>query len=181
MELPPGEQIYMTFQLDQTNSHLGFSVKHMMISTVRGSFSGVEAEVDIDEQDLAKSSVTARIDVRSVQTQDRMRDDYLVGKNFFNPDQFPHLVFKSRGARVRGNKITVNGALTIRGVERPIVLDGTFQRRSKASSQERLIFDLKSELDREAYGLVFAGAVETVSVVVSKKVKLDLRIELCRN
>lgn len=169
----------MSFQIDKQKSRLGFSVKHMMIATVRGTFSDYEAELHINESDLSQSSVTARIATNSVETKDRLRDEYLRSSWFFDPNKYPHLVFQSTAVKVQGNKLTLTGKLTIRDTERALVLNGTF-RRLGTGNEERMIFELASEIDREAYNLVFNGAVETVSVVVGKKVKLDLLIELDR-
>lgn len=169
----------MSFQIDKQKSRLGFSVKHMMIATVRGTFSDYEAELHINETDLSQSSVTARIATNSVDTKDRLRDEYLRSSWFFDPNKHPHLVFQSTAVRINGSKLSLTGKLKIRETERTLVLDGTY-RRLGTGNAERLIFELSAEIDREAYNLVFNGAVETVSVVVGKKVKLDLLIELAR-
>ena len=101
----------MTFTIDRQRTKLGFSVKHMMIATVRGSFSNVEADLHLDPDDLAQSRVTAKIEVASVDTKDRLRDEYLLGEHFFNPARFPHIEFSSTQVRIRGNKIAVQGKL----------------------------------------------------------------------
>src|SRR5690606_6098457 len=108
----------MSFQIDKQKSRLGFSVKHMMIATVRGTFSDYEAELHINESDLSQSSVTARIATNSVETKDRLRDEYLRSSWFFDPNKYPHLVFRSTAVKVQGNKLTLTGKLTIRDTER---------------------------------------------------------------
>lgn len=169
----------MSFQIAKQKSRVGFSVKHMMIATVRGTFSDYDVELNLNETDLNQSSVTARIATKSIETKDRLRDEYLRSSWFFDPATHPHLHFQSTSVQVRGTQLTLTGQLKIKDVERTIVLEGAY-RRAGAGSAERLIFELTAELDREAYHLVFNGAVETVSVVVGKKVKLDLLIELVR-
>jgi len=167
----------MTFQIDKQRTKIGFSVKHMMITTVRGTFSDYNAQLSIDENDLSQSRVTAEVRTQSISTGDRLRDEYLVGRDFFNPVQFPSMYFQSSGVRLRQSSISVTGMLKIRDQERSLVLEGKY----KKIGQDRLAFELAAEIDREAYGLVFNGAVETVSVVVGKKVKLDLSVELVRS
>lgn len=168
----------MTWQIDKSRSRLGFSVKHMMVSTTKGTFNEYEAELLIDEQDLSKSSARAIVKTRSVDTKDKLRDDYLVSDNFFKPSEFPEMVFQSTNVRVRGNKITVTGTMKIRDKERSLILEGTSSGPSARFGKRTLSFSLTGEIDRDAFGLVFHGAVESVSVVVGKKVKLDLQIEL---
>lgn len=170
----------MSFRIDPQRTTLGFSVKHMMIATVRGSFPEYEAELEVDPLDLSGSRVSAKIATRRVQTGDRLRDEYLVGAHFFNPARYPHMLFTSERVRASGSKLSVTGPLTIRDRTLPVTLDGKFRSIAPGTSGERLVFELSGEVDREAYDLVFHGAVETVSIVVGKKVKLELNIELTR-
>lgn len=166
----------MTWTLDPTRSRLGFSVKHLMVSTTKGNFPDYEVELELDPERLEGSRASARISTARVQTGDRMRDEYLVGNGFFKAAEFPVMVFESTTVQVRGEKITVNGSFTIRGQERPLTLRGTVS--ESRGSTRRLSFALTGEIDRDEYGLVFFGAVESVAVVVGKKVKLDLQVEL---
>ncbi len=175
----------MTWQLDRSKTRLEFSVKHMLIHTVRGCFEEFEADLDLHEQDLSKSSAKARVSTKSVSTRDRLRDEYLTSKDFFNPAEFPHILFESTSLRVSGNKVSVSGRLKIRNRENQLILNGTVVRPSApvpsapvAGQMRRLTFDLTGEIPRESYDLVFNGAVETVSVVVAKKVALALHIEI---
>lgn len=167
----------MTYQLDPDKTRLGFSVRHMMITTVKGSFSDVSAEISIDAGRLEAAEVQAKIGVGSVKTKDRLRDEYLTSKDFFNPGAYPYMEYRSTSVRPRGKNISVSGLLKIRDQERQLILNGTWQE----VDQKRLRFLLSGDIDRESYGLVFNGAVETVSVVVGKKVALDLCIEVIKS
>jgi polyisoprenoid-binding protein YceI len=166
----------MTWEIDRTRTTLGFSVRHMMIHTVRGIFRDYEADLEIDGNHFERSRVAARIQAASVSTQDSLRDGYLTSENFFNPKKHPLIQFKSTSVRKQGNKLTLDGELQIRDRSRPLVLRGTVS--GPTGSPSRLSFALSGELEREAYDLVFHGAVETVSIVVGKKVQLDLKIDL---
>lgn len=169
----------MAWEIDKSRTKLEFSVRHMMIQTVRGSFRDYEVDLNLDADNLAKSSVKARIATRSVATRDGLRDEYLVSKNFFNPDEFPHIVYESTSARLSGTKLSLSGRLKIRDKEQQLILNGSVKGPSSSSGGPRhLTFDLNGEVDREAYNLVFNGAVESVSIVVGKKVNLLLTIDL---
>lgn len=170
----------MTWEIDKSRTKLEFTVRHMMIQTVRGSFREFEADLHIDENDLTKSTARARISSKSISTGDRLRDEYLVSKNFFNPGEFPFVEYESTSARLSGKNLTLTGRLKIRDKEQPLTLSGSFKGPSASfgGGPRRLSFDLRGEVERDAYNLVFNGAVETVSIVVGKKVSLLLSIEL---
>lgn len=172
----------MTWVIDKSRTKLEFSVRHMMIHTVRGSFREYEAALNIDEKDLTKSTVKARISSRSISTGDRLRDEYLVSKNFFNPDEFPYIEYESTSARLSGKNLSLTGRLKIRDKEQQLILSGSVKGPPAGFSggPRRLSFDLRGEVERDTYNLVFNGAVETVSIVVGKKVNLLLSVELTK-
>jgi polyisoprenoid-binding protein YceI len=168
----------VSFRIDPDKTHLEFSVRHMMIHAVRGTFSDVEAEILLEPDSLESAATTAKIATATVNTRDRLRDDYLTSANFFAPQSFPHMIYRSTSVRLRGKKISVSGLLTIRGRERQLILSGSYADLGSSGGKRRLSFHLKGEIDRESYDLTFHGAVETVSIVVGKKVGLDLSIEI---
>lgn len=168
----------MPWQLDRTKTKLEFSVKHMLIHTVRGRFSEFEADLDLEPENLENSSVKARVFTKSVDTGDRLRDEYLRSKFFFNPEQHPCLLFESKKVSLNGRKLSLSGRLKIRDRENSLILTGTVSPVSQGpNGARRLAFDLTGEVTRETFDLTFLGAVETVSVVVGKKVPLSLHIE----
>lgn len=171
----------MPWEIDNSRTKLEFAVRHMMIHTVRGVFREYDVDLQIDPDNLEKSAVTARISTRSVSTRDSLRDQYLVSKHFFNPEEFPHIVYESTSVRVSAAKISLGGRLKIRDKEAHLLLSGSLKRSSSSTSPRRLTFELAGEVDREAYNLVFHGAVETVSIVVGRKVNLLLTIDLVEN
>lgn len=167
----------MTWKIDKSRTTLQFSVKHMVIATVRGRFTEFDAELTFNPESLAMSGVDARIAARSVDTQDVTRDAYLRG-DFLSPERFPFLTFKSTHVEARDKKVTVSGRFKIKDTERPLKLSGSFLGPYTVAGQRGMSFDLKGEFDREAFGLKFNQTVESVSVVVGKKVALQLRIDL---
>jgi polyisoprenoid-binding protein YceI len=114
-----------TWNLDGAHSQTSFTVKHLLISTVRGEFAKTSAKVLLDEADLAKSSVEATIEVASVNTRDEKRDGHLKGPDFFDAAKFPTITFKSTKVEKAGEGLKVTGDLTIRGVTKAAVLDVT--------------------------------------------------------
>ncbi len=170
----------MTWEIDKSRTKLEFAVRHMMIHTVRGTFRDYEVELDIDENDLTKGAAKARILTKSVSTKDSLRDDYLVSKNFFNPEAYPHIEYQSTSVRLTGKKLSVSGRLKIRDKEHQLILSGTVKGPAAGfgGGKRHLTFELNGEVEREPYDLVFNGAVETVSIVVGKKVNLLLVIDL---
>lgn len=168
----------VTWQLNKKNTKLEFSVKHMVIATVRGTFDEFEADLNLPSDDLTQGKVTARIFTSSVNTKDKSRDDYLTAPDFFNPSEYPHILFESTEVRLKGKKISVTGKMRIRDKERSLILEGSVKGPDSSFGKKRLVFDLSADLDRESYGLSFNQAVETVSVVVGKKISLKLHIEL---
>lgn len=173
----------MAWAIDKSNTRLEFAVRHMMIQTVRGRFTEFEVDLELDPDNLEKSHVKARIKTASVSTKDSMRDEYLVSQNFFNSSAYPHITFESTSARLNGKKLSLSGKLKIRDREQQLILKGSVEgpKSGFGGGRRRLIFDLEGELEREDYNLVFHGAVETVSVVVGKKVALKLVIDLVEN
>lgn len=169
----------MAWTVDKKASKVGFSIKHMMISTVRGNFSDYECDLSLDPQDLAKSSVSAQIMVQSVNTGERLRDEFLVSKDFFRPEQFPVIHFESSGVRARGSKLSLTGKLRIRDKERSVTLEGSVKgpERSRSGGQT-MTFLLKTEIERDAFDLNFNSALETGNILVGNKLSIDLQVSV---
>jgi polyisoprenoid-binding protein YceI len=112
-----------TWTIDPNHSQVNFSIKHMAVSTVRGSISGVTGTVVWDEKNPSKSSVEATIDAKTVSTNNEKRDAHLKSPDFFNVEKFPTLTFKSTGVTSANGKLQVVGDLTLGGVTKSVTLD----------------------------------------------------------
>jgi polyisoprenoid-binding protein YceI len=169
----------VTWTVDKKASKIGFSIKHMMISTVRGSFSDYDCDLVLDPQDLTSGSVSAKIKVQSVNTGERLRDEFLVSKDFFRPEQFPVMHFQSTGVRARGSKLSLVGKLKIRDKERSVTLEGSVKgpERSRDGGQ-KMTFLLKTEIERDAFDLNFNSALETGNILVGNKLSISLQISV---
>jgi polyisoprenoid-binding protein YceI len=172
----------MTWNIDTAHSQIGFAVRHMMISTVRGKFAKLEGQVQLDLANLSQSHVTARIDAASVDTGDEKRDGHLRSADFFDVDKYPTIEFKSTRVSQKGEILTVEGLLKIKGQEHPIELQGEMIGPGKDPwGNSKLGFSLNGDIDREQWGLAWNQALEAGGVLVAKKVKLELELQLVQS
>jgi polyisoprenoid-binding protein YceI len=171
-----------TYAIDSSHSSAEFSVKHMMISTVKGTFREIEGTIKIDEEAPERSSVEAAISTASVDTGVGMRDDDLRSENFFYVAQYPRITFRSTSVEpVDGDTWRVKGDLTIRDVTREVVLDTEFGGKvSDPWGAERIGFTAETSINRKDFGLNYNAVLETGGVVVGDKVKITLHIEAVR-
>ena len=172
----------MAWNIDKAHTDLGFAVKHMMISTVRGKFTAFEADVSLDPANLEAAKVSARIDVASINTGEDKRDGHLKSADFFDAEKFPNITFTSTKVKRSGDDVEVTGNLKIRDQEHAIVLKGEVTGPGKDPwGGTRVGFSLSGEIDREQWGLKWNQALETGGVLVGKKVKLVLETQLVQS
>jgi polyisoprenoid-binding protein YceI len=169
----------MTWKIDTSHSEVGFAVRHMMISTVRGKFKSFQADIALDPNNLEAAKVTASIDASSIDTSEEKRDGHLRSADFFDVEKYPALTFTSTKVSRSGTDIEVTGKLKIKDQEHPITLKGELSGPGKDPwGNTRIAFSLSGELDREQWGLTWNQALETGGVLVAKKVKLTLEAQL---
>lgn len=174
----PAQPGVSTWAIDATHSSVEFAVKHMMVSTVRGRFKAFSGEIQADEANPAASSVTAAIDVASIDTGVEQRDDHLRSDDFFNAAQYPQITFRSTAIEQRGDEWKLAGELTIRDVTRPVSLDVEFEGRGADPwGGERAGFTATTKINRKDFGVNWNGVIEAGGVVVSDQVKITLNIE----
>lgn len=170
------------WSIDATHAEVGFAVRHLMISTVRGRFGGVSGTVSFDAQNPAASKVDVTIDANSIDTRQEQRDAHLRSPDFLDVAQFPTLHFVSK--KVEGDlngDFTLSGDLTIRGVTKPITLEATAEGRGRDPwGNERAGFSAKGKFDRSEFGLTWNQALEAGGVVVGDEVKISIDVELVR-
>jgi polyisoprenoid-binding protein YceI len=173
------ETTLTTWQIDPSHSEVAFSVKHLMISTVRGRFSGVKGSIFLDTEDPSRSSVEAEIDAATIDTREEKRDGHLRSPDFFDVEKYPTITFRSRRIEpVGGDRFKVTGDLTIRGVTREVVLDVTEEGRGRDPwGGERVGFSATGKIDRREFGLTWNQALEAGGVMVSNEIKLSIETE----
>lgn len=171
-----------TWQLDPSHSSVEFSVKHLMIATVKGSFSGFEAVLTGDEGDLSRSKVEAKIDASTITTANEQRDGHLRSADFFDVENHPAITFVSK--RIEGNpkgEFALVGDLTIRGVTREVRLEGSFEGTAKDPwGGTRLGYTATGRIRRTDFGLNWNQALEAGGVLVSEDVKISVEAQFVR-
>lgn len=172
----------MAWNIDKAHSDVGFAVKHMMISTVRGKFASFDADVNVDPQKLDTSTVTARIDTASIDTGEPKRDGHLRSADFLDVEKYPTLTFTSTKVTRSGDELEVVGNLKIKDQEHPITLKGEVSGPGKDPwGGTRVGFSLSGEIDREKWGLGWNQALEAGGVLVGKKVKISVEVQVVQS
>jgi polyisoprenoid-binding protein YceI len=174
-----------TWQLDATHSAVEFSVKHMMITTVRGRFKEVRGTVTADEANPDASMAQVEIDVASIDTGVADRDAHLRSPDFFDAESYPTITFRSKRVDgcidTEGCKFKMVGDLTIRDTTMEIELDCVFEGRGKDPwGGERAGFGATGEIDRRDWGLKWNQTIETGGVLVANRVKIDIDVQFVR-
>ena len=166
------------YELDPSHSHVGFSVRHLMVSKTKGRFADVLATIVIDDDPLA-SSVDVEIPVASVDTRDETRDGHLRSADFFDAETHPEITFVSTAVTpTRGTDYTVTGDLTIRGTTRPATFDVEFLGLYDGFQGRRAGFHATTTINREDWGLTWNVTLETGGWLVGKEIKLEIDLAL---
>lgn len=174
-----------TWRLDPAHSSVEFSVKHMMMTTVRGRFKEVSATLTGDETQPEGCCVEAEIAVASIDTGAADRDAHLRGPDFFDAERYPTITFRSERAEgdfeKEGDRFRVPGVLTIRDVSMDVVLDCVFEGRGHDPwGKERAGFSAHTEIDRREWGLRWNQAIETGGVLVANRVHIDIEAQFVK-
>jgi polyisoprenoid-binding protein YceI len=174
----------VSWRIDPLHSLAAFSVRHMMISTVRGQFGGVKGTIVYDPKNPAASTVEATIDCTTVNTGEAKRDADLKSAEFFDIAKYPNMKFKSTHVEVSGpGKLQVTGNLTINAVTRSVVLsvEGPTGPIKDTQGREKLGLNATAKVSRKEFGILYNPIMETGGVAVSDEVAINLDIELIRN
>lgn len=164
-----------TYSIDPAHSEVGFSVRHAMVTKVRGSFSDVVGTVVVDGDALIQ--VDATIQVASVDTRNADRDGHLKSADFFDVAQYPTMTYRSRSVTGHGEGFVVEGDLTLHGVTRSVPLEVTAEGvATDPFGNSRAGFSAETEINRKDFGLTWNAALETGGVMLSEKVKITLDI-----
>jgi polyisoprenoid-binding protein YceI len=164
-----------TYRFDPSGSTIGFSV-HQFLGTTHGKFTKFNGKIDVNREHQENSSVMAQIDVRSIDTRIKKRDDHLRSAEFFNVDKYPQITFKSRSVKQTGPQSgDILGDLTIHGVTKPITLHVKLVTPLNDTSRTRWGITV-DPITRRDFNLMFAPATETVSGI-SQTVAINIEIE----
>jgi len=167
-----------TYKFDPSGSTIGFSV-HQFLGTTRGKFTNFNGRIEIDREHPENSSVTAQIEVRSIDTRIKKRDDHIRSAEFFNVEKFPHITFKSRSVKRTGPQSgDILGDLTMHGVTRPITLHVKLVTPINETNRTRWVVTTEP-INRREFNLMFAPSAEAVSGI-SQTVAINIEIEARR-
>jgi polyisoprenoid-binding protein YceI len=174
----------INWRIDPLHSSAQFSVRHMMISTVRGQFGGVKGMVMYDPKNPAASSVEATIDCSTVNTGEIKRDADLKTAEFFDVTRYPVMKFKSKSVDVSGpGKLRITGDLTINAITRQVILnvDGPTSPIRDTQGREKIGVSGLTKISRKEFGILYNPVMESGGVAVSDEVSINLEIELIKN
>jgi polyisoprenoid-binding protein YceI len=173
------EDIMSTWNIDKAHSGVHFTVRHMVIAKVRGSFDRWQGVIELDEKNPAASKVSVRIDAASIDTREEKRDAHLRSADFFDVEKYPELTFEStKVAKLSDDRYQVTGALTIHDITKEVVLDAEALGTGKDPwGNERVAFQAQTSINRKDFGLTWNQALETGGVLVGDKVEISLDVQ----
>jgi polyisoprenoid-binding protein YceI len=178
--LPAQDAIW---RIDTNHSAAYFSVRHLMISTVRGEFTGITGTVHYDPKNLAGASLQAAIDCSTLHTGVAKRDEQMKGPDFFEVKRYPSMKFSSRNVQTAGDgKLRISGDLTINATTRQVVLDvdGPSAVVKDAQGREKIGLSAAAKINRKDFGIIWNEVLETGGFAVADEVSISLDIELIR-
>ncbi len=171
-----------TYQIDPAHSSIQFSVRHMMISNVRGTFTGVKGTVVYDADNPSASSVEADIDASTISTHDEQRDGHLKSGDFLDVANYPTITFRSTKVEKQGDGLKISGDLNVHGATQPVALDveEVTPEGKDPWGKTRLGASAKTKIKRSDFGLSWNAALETGGFLLGDELKLDFEVQLIK-
>jgi len=168
--------------LDPSHSSANFSIKHMMISKVKGSFDKLTGQFNYDPQNLESSHVEATIEVASINTRDAQRDTHLKSGDFFDIEKYPLISFKSSSFKKDGDNLLIAGDLTIHGVTKEVTLtvDGPSTEMKDPWGNMKIGASATTKIKRKDFGLEWNAALEAGGVLVGEDVEISLDVQFTK-
>ena len=168
-----------TWKIDPTHTLVEFGIRHLMITTVKGRFGGVEGTITGDLDDMTNATVDVKIDAASIDTRNEDRDNHLRSGDFFDVEKYPHITFKSTKVTKTGDDtFNVEGELTIRDVTKPVTLEATLLGTAKDPwGNEKVGFSAKAKINRTDYGLTWTAPLEAGGFLVGDDVNIELEVQ----
>ena len=172
-----------TYQIDPAHSSANFSIRHMMVTNVRGSFKKVTGTVVYDPENPSASTVNAEIDASSINTNEDQRDTHLRSADFLHVEQFPTITFRSTKVEKTGDdEFKIQGDLTIHGITKPVTLEveGPAPEGKDPWGNTRTGATAKTKIKRSDFGLTWNAALETGGILVGDDLKIELDLSLIK-
>lgn len=167
--------------IDPMHSEVHFKVKHLVISTVTGTFKSFEGSLETSATDFQDASIHFSMDVNSIDTNQEQRDVHLKSAEFFDAEQFPKISFQSTSFKKDGDEYTLIGDLTIKNVTKQVKLDVEFGGvATDFYGNEKAGFEITGKISRKEFGLTWDGITEAGAIVVGDDIKLNMNIQLAK-
>jgi polyisoprenoid-binding protein YceI len=168
--------------VDPVHSDVQFKIKHLVISTISGSFNNFEGGATSDLNDFENAEIHFSLDVNSIDTNVEMRDTHLKSADFFDAEQYPHITFQSNYFhKVKGDAYKLSGLLTLKGITKPIELDAEYNGTERdAQGNIRVGFDVEGRISRQEFGLNYMQLTDAGGLVIGEDVKLIASIQLVK-
>lgn len=172
----------MAWKIDNAHSQINFSVRHMMVSNVRGRFDQFSGTVEFNEKDISRSHVEVQIDAASINTREPQRDGHLKSPDFLNAEKYPYITFKStRMEKLDESHGRIYGDLTIRDITRPVVLDVEYAGQGKNPYGMTIAgFEAATKINRKDWNLTWNVSLETGGFLVGDEIKIEIELEIIR-
>jgi len=170
----------LKYEIDQAHTHLGFTAKHLAVSTVRGRFNKFEGEFESPDDDYTKARGEVKVEVASLESRSDQRDTHLRSADFFDAEKYPYITFKINSIEpVDEENFRVNGELTVKNVTKPLVLEATIEGRlpDPFGGKERVGISARGQINRMDWGLNWDGLAGTVPFA-SHTIKLEVDAEI---
>src|SRR5699024_2806190 len=168
------------WNIDPTHTNVGFSVRHMMFSKVRGRFTNVTGSLEGDPQDLANASIQVDIDVASIHTNNEDRDNHLRSEDFFQAEKYPSITFASKEIKETGeNKFAITVLMTMKDTTKEVTLTGEYLGSgTNTFGVDDEAFEVSVKISREEFGMTWNQAIETGGVLVGDDITLELSVQV---
>lgn len=168
------------WNVDASHTGVGFSVKHMMVSKVRGRFTGVEGTVDGNPEDLTTAQINFKIDATTIHTNSEDRDNHLRSADFFDTETYPSITFVSTDiVKTKENKYDVTGDMTIKDVTKKVTFEAEYEGTGKNPwGVDVAAFEVEGKISRKEFGLTWNQALETGGVLVGDDIKITIDLQL---
>lgn len=168
------------WRIDPVHSEVSFRIRHF-VTKVRGKFTEFQGTITADPQRWEHAVIKVEIRTRSISTGNEKRDNHLRSSDFFAADSFPTITFMSTRIERRGDDATIYGTLTMRGVTKPVVLEGHFHGIARTPNGERVGFEATARIDRTEYGVTWNRAMEGGGAMLGDEVEVEIAVEAVRS
>jgi len=175
----PVERAPVVWRIDPVHSGVNFRIRHF-VTKVRGKFTDFRGTITADPQAWENASIDVEIRTASITTENEKRDNHLRSSDFFAADSFPTITFRSTRIERRGENAKIYGMLTMRGVTKPVVLDGHFNGIARTPDGERVGFEATATIDRTQYGVTWNRAMEGGGAMLGDDVEVEITVEAVR-